>query len=214
MKTVFIRATEASIDQKQFVLCDAANGHVSNRFEATANSFSRVPGSPFAYWTHEFLREIFTRFDGLNDGAFRAVSTNPLNDDPRYARCWWEVDPARLNNTWIDWAKGGSFSPIYYDIHTVISWSSSRQSYSSFIGTANRPLTRPASSQYFFRPGLYWPRRTLGGLSIRIMPRGCIFGDKGPAMFSESNCMETLLAMVAVSNSIVFKALVDVQMAE
>ena len=213
MKTVFIRAKEASVDQKSIVLCEAANGCRSNRYEATANSFSQVPGSPFAYWTHEFLRQIFTQFGGLNDGAFRAVSTNPLNDDPRYARCWWEVEPTKLNRTWIYWAKGGSFSPIYYDIHTVISWSSGRRSYSSFIGTTNRPLTRPASSQYFFRPGLYWPRRTLGGLSIRIMPKGCIFADKGPAMFSEPSSLEMLLSMAAISNSIVFKALVDVQMA-
>ena len=35
----------------------------------------------------------------------------------------------------------------------------------------------------YFKPGLTWPRRTQRGFNLRVMPQGCIFADKGPAIF-------------------------------
>ena len=37
---------------------------------------------------------------------------------------------------------------------------------------------------FYLKPGITWPRRT-NGLSFRILPRGCVFSDKGPAIFVE-----------------------------
>jgi len=45
------------------------------------------------------------------------------------------------------------------------------------------------------------------------MPRGCIFADKGPAVFVEGDESQTLLALAAITNSRAFSALVDMQMA-
>jgi len=130
----------------------------------------------------------------------------------RYVRLWWEAGTSQGDPCWRPWAKGGSFSKYYYDIHTVIHWSQSRASYFGFMGTANRPLERPASVQYFFRPGLTWPRRT-NGLSIRVMPKGSIFADKGPGAFVMNDDPETLLALLAMANSQAFGLLVSVQLA-
>ena len=35
---------------------------------------------------------------------------------------------------------------------------------------------------HYFKPGLTWPLRTQRGFNVRLMPRGCIFGHKGPAI--------------------------------
>ncbi len=213
MKTVFIRAIEAAVDEKAAVLRAATQRLGPHRYHADPQDFAQVPRSPFAYWTADAVRRCFTRFVGFaSHESFTVVSTNPLNEDFRYARLFWEPCPQLLNTDWRPWAKGGAFSAFYYDIHTVISWSEERGSYGSFIGTANRPLTRPASVQHFFRPGLTWPRRT-NGLSFRVMPAGCIFADKGPAAFVEENDPQALLALCAVLNSGAFGALVAVQLA-
>ncbi len=214
MTTVFIRVVEASADDKAVMLRGATQGLGGHRYRTNPQAFAQVPRSPFAYWTSEGLRRCFVRHPGVaSHDPFDVVSTNPLNEDFRYARLFWEPSPETVDSVWRPWAKGGSYSPYYYDIHTVVSWSRQRESYGSFIGTINRPLTRPASVQHFFRPGLTWPRRTQGGMSLRIMPRGSIFADKGPAVFANEDATDVLLALLAVTNSRPFRALVDMQMA-
>ncbi|RWP15972.1 MAG: type II restriction endonuclease subunit M [Mesorhizobium sp.] len=184
-----------------------------NVFEVETGSFKKIPGAPFAYWVAPIIHSAFQSFPAMqSEGTARVCSTNPLNADFRFIRLWWEPEQEKVKADWRPWAKGGAFSAYYYDIHTVINWSNSRHTYLGFTGTANRPLERPASVQYFFRPGLTWPRRT-SGLSFRVMPRGCIFADKGPAIFVDDDSTESLLAISSIANSTVFKLLVETQLA-
>jgi len=66
--------------------------------------------------------------------------------------------------------------------------------------------------QFYLRPGLTWPRRT-NGLSFRVMPRGCIFADKGPAAFVADDVPDSLLTLCSLLNSQAFGLLVSVQLA-
>jgi hypothetical protein len=184
------------------------------RFEVAPESFDSVPGKPFSYWVSEAVRSGYQRFEPMHtpNEARRVCSTNPLNEDFRYVRVWWEVESDSVDPSWIAWAKGGAFSPFYYDIDTVIQWSLNQGTYFGFLGTVNRPLERPASVQHFRRPGLTWPRRT-NGLSFRVMPAGCIFADKGPAIFVADDNPDELLALSCLVNSRGFQLLVSVQLA-
>lgn len=215
METVFFRLLQA--DDKAAALADATaalrDGRPTNPVVHVVNpaSFRQVPGSPFAYWVSERIRRLFTELNPFHSGSGEVLSTNPLNADFRYARVAWEIDP-RDASEWKPWAKGGAYSPYYFDIHTLIHWDEKRQTYMGFAGTVNRPLERPASLQHFFRAGLTWPRRTQGGLGLRIMPRGCIFADKGPAAFAKGDDPSQLLALVALTNAGIFRMLVELQM--
>jgi hypothetical protein len=214
MRTVFLRALDAT-DKAAALLTaihepDAAR--FKQRFDVKVTSFAFVPRTPFAYWVSEEILKIFKSFESLNHDGRLVVSTNPLNDDFRYVRAWWEVAARDLGHKWRPWAKGGAYSPFYYDIDTVICWDAHRSTYAGFLGTENRPLERPASVQHFFRPALTWPRRT-NGLSLRAMPKGCIFADKGPAVFVDNDNSEDLLALAAITNSHAFNLLVSLQLA-
>lgn len=220
--TVFIRVIDYDVDEKADALRLAiahlgdteSDGSARSQlvFERLPDEFAVVPGSPFSYWAPRKCLEAFTLLEPLNKTPRLIVSTNPLNADFRFVRVWWEPDPNTLGNAWRPWAKGGAHSPHFYDVHTIIGWSEKRQSYDGFLGTENRPLERPASVQHFFRPGLTWPRRT-NGLSFRVMPRGCIFADKGPAVFVGGDKSDELLAYSALLNSRTFGYLVSVQLA-
>src|SRR2546422_356294 len=174
MKTVFLRAIEDA-DKATALLAAIREPEAKvykQRFEVDTASFAAVPRSPFAYWVSEKVLGIFASFGPLHGEGRLVVSTNPLNDDFRYVRSWWEADVRNLGGMWKPWAKGGNHSPIYYDINTVISWDCNRATYKGFLGTENRPLERPASVQHFFRPGLTWPRRTQQ-FGVRVLPDGC-----------------------------------------
>ena len=211
MRTVFLRALQA--EDKPASLLSMIRESGVNRFDVDATDFSLVPRSPFAYWVPFDVRATFTSSPPFLSGRRLVVSTNPLNADFRFARLWWEVNACGLFERWRPWAKGGSYSPFYYDVDTVIAWDMHRSTYIGFLGTENRPLERPASVQHFFRPGLTWPRRTQSGLALRAMPSGCVFADKGPAAFVGGDDPDDLLTLLAMTNSATFRALVGLQMA-
>lgn len=74
-------------------------------------------------------------------------------------------------------------------------------------------MLRDTAANCFLRPGLTWPLRTQGGLSLRAMPAGCIFSHKGPAAFVVNDDSDELLALLAIFNAGAFRSFVDQQMA-
>jgi hypothetical protein len=210
--TIFVRLLDIPVDAKAVALRDGLSLGGPHTFDVDPAIFSKIPTSPFAYWALPSAFKIFSRHETVNSEGRVVASTNPLNADFRYVREWWEWRSSDLNKKWFPWAKGGSFSKFFYDIDTVIIWSQERRSYTGFLGTENRPLERPASLQHFFRPGLTWPRRT-NGLSFRVMPAGCIFADKGPAIFVNDDDGDSLLALCGVVNSRAFAYFVSLQLA-
>ncbi len=186
-------------------------------FELDPNSFAKVPGAPFAYWVSESVREAFLRLPAFSDQSLATSGTGTL-DDFRFLRVWWETSGGRAESrvdSWFPYAKGGAFAPIYFDHHLSINWNDDGTQMKAWIvlryggGHWARNIR---STEYYFRPGLTWPRRT-NGLSFRVMPAGCIFADKGPAAFVDGDAPESLLALCAVVNSAPFGALVALQLA-
>src|SRR5262249_33334451 len=123
-------------------------------------------------------------------------------DDFRFVRAWWEIQPeTTVSNTydvtpqsivkqtetgkmWIPFAKGGSFSPYYSDIHLVVNWANDGKEIRNFLDpVSQRPLSRPQNGDYYFRGGLTWSDRTTRLFSARIWPAGGVFSVKGSAGF-------------------------------
>lgn len=192
------------------------NGEAESRcFDVQPESFDAVPGKPFAYWVSEAVRATFRRLPPFETSLRCARLGSSARDDFRYLRCSWEVqtnDKPHLAE-WRNLAKGGVYSPFYADIYLMVHWEPRRSTFLGFFGRPGREIAKPESVDYFFRSGLTWPRRTQGGLSMRAMPAGCIFADKGPAAFVSDDAPDNLLALLAIVNSSPFKLLVSLQMA-
>jgi hypothetical protein len=183
-------------------------------FETPFALFDSIPGKPFAYWASQELFSFFQDGERFQNKSRKALVTNGTTDDGRWIRTWWEPsDRSKTDGVkWVPHAKGGAFSPFYSDLHLVIAWGEKEETYPGYQGTIHRPDIRPASLQYFFMPGLTWSRRNSTGLSFRVLPKGAIFGDKGPAIvflpFDEKEC----LAVCSVINSVAFRYLVSLQL--
>jgi hypothetical protein len=183
-------------------------------------SFRQVPGSPFAYWVSERIRRLFTDlppFEGERRTVKQGLATA---DDFRFVRAWWEVSPETIvsgssettpdefrrqtfeGKRWVPFAKGGAYSPYYADLHLVVNWELNGEQLRNF----ERAFIR--NEDFYFRPGLTWPRRTTSGISFRTMNGGVIFGDKGPAAFVSS-----LLPTLALVQSLPFESLIGLQLA-
>jgi hypothetical protein len=167
-------------------------------------SFEQVPNAPFAYWVEEKVRQLFNLLPNFESEYRTARQGLATADDFRFVRCWWEAPievTGAVKRRWYPFAKGGSYSPHYADLHLVIDW----QDEGKILGMVGN---HTPSKQYYFLPGLTWPRRT-DGLSFRLLPKGCIFADKGPAAF----CGKYTIAVCALINSRCFGHLVSVQLA-
>jgi len=222
-----LRDLEADPEQKGETLSalvgmlrDGGQEKDQNFYECDAAQFSVVPGSPFAYWVGEPIRRIFREFPAL-EGSVGTVRVGlQTSDDFRFIRAWWEVGPDRIGFSpedtegergWVHFAKGGSYSPYYADVHLVVNWSARGAEIKNFYKPSGRLASRPQNEDYYFRPGLTWPRRTQSGLSVRGLPGGCAFGDKGPAI--SPGRYKSLTALVGIANSGLFRTLVEAQMA-
>ena len=80
--------------------------------------------------------------------------------------------PAREGN-----CRGGDFCRFYSDIYLRLDWKEEHREALKASGNALPSL------DHYFKPGLTWPLRTQRGFNLRVMPEGCVFGHKGPALF-------------------------------
>jgi hypothetical protein len=203
-------------------------------FPIAPETFSMVPGSPFAYWVSDRIRRLFVElppFEGDGRTIKQGLATA---DDFRFVRAWWEVAPARIvsgtpettpegfraqtfsGKKWVPFAKGGEYSPYYADIHLVVNWRNDGEEVKDWI-CSRYPYLKGnwgwvvKNTDYYFRPALTWPLRTTSGISFRILNRGAVFGHKGPSCFTEDD--KQLLSLLTVVQSSTFSYLVSIQIA-
>ncbi len=224
--TVFIRLLDASVDEKADSLSAAVDSIRREAvhdgpphcgvFERLPTQFSDVPGSPFPYWANSALLAAFnTNRPFASDGRITRQGLATANDF-RFLRSWWEIAPS---THWSPFAKGGRYSPFYYDLDLVLHWTrgnSEARELKAFAETTPNTThwsRRIPCVDLYFRRGLTWPLRSQRGLSVRALPAGGIFGQKGSAAFVPNDNESESLACLAIANSAPFKALVAMQMA-
>lgn len=219
MKTVFIRAIEAPVDEKRRVVLSAVRRRRGERFECEIAVFSRVPGSPFAYWANPALVSAYQDQPPFESSGRTARLGGGTKNDGRYLRVSWEVAiSARSEEQWVPFAKGGAFAPYYSDVHLVANWGSNAREIEAelrlkypYLGE-NVDFVLHRELRYG-RPGITWSRRTTSGLSARVLPQGCVFSDKGPSAFVEGDGSEPLLATLALMRSTPFEQALSLQLA-
>jgi len=191
-------------------------------FTVDPSSFSKVPNSPFAYWVDDSIRDLFVKlppFEGEGRTVKQGLATA---DDFRFVRAWWEVPASRRldamngpdhhddlpafqdwcrNRTregkyWVPFAKGGEYSPYYADIHLVVNWKHEGEEIKNFVDHATgKPFSRVQNTEYYFRQGLTWLRRT-HRLCVSILPSGALFSDAAQAVFSSSTPLAAILSLL------------------
>lgn len=214
MKAIFIRALERA--DKSAMIKAAARGEPSTAGHVFAHEpgrFLAIPGAPFGYWVGDSVLRAFVEhphFESIGQAARQGLSTS---DDFRFVRLSNEPRSASSSSgRWRDFAKGGPYAKFFADLTLRVAWGSSEDELVAFGEIkGNGPRARQ-SSEFYLRPGLTWSRRSQKGLSLRALPRGCTFGDKGPSAFVDTDDPRHLFSMLAITNSRAFMALVELQM--
>jgi len=199
----FFRLTSSIAGKhERFLEALDANEDVSN-FRVSRRDLLGLDGAPLAYWVPTEILQLFRALPQLEGAYAEARRGGCTGDDERLVRFHWEViSPSGESQfMWEPFAKGGDFSRFYYDIDLRVAWDPARRTFRDFHGRKGRETARPEALDYYFRGGLTWPRRTQRGFNSRILPQGCVFADKGPAIFPRDSS-DTFFLLGVLNSSI------------
>ena len=174
--------------QKQKVLEALADKYCGYFYEADQSNFSKIPGSPVAYW---WRSPIFDLFDGtlLSDYALPKVGLQ-TGENEKYLRCWYEVNKQKIGfgcenlqsaiyskARWFPCNKGGEFRRWFGNNYLVVDWEFDGKRIKAQKGSYIR------NPQFYFKKGMTWSTISSGKLSMRYSPSGFLFETKGSMCF-------------------------------
>ena len=182
-----------------------------NRYEADQSNFSKIPGSPVAYWVSEKIVRIFSDYPSIESVA-KPRQGLATGDNNKMLRLWFEikknsfsVDSPNLEtfhsisaNRYIPYNKGGSFRKWYGNIDNVIKFDASSYAYLLTVGN------HLPSREMYFKEAVTWSKVTSSGLSMRYVPQGAAFDVAGCSIFAETN----LKYILGLCNSSIMQVLI------
>lgn len=185
-----------------------------NRFVFDHENFSKIPGSPFAYWVSEHFTKHFNK-NQFTDLA-NAKSGLSTTDNDRFLRLWFEItynkisfvytsleDSTDCEYIFVPQPKGGAFRKWYGNIEYVVDWyNNGTRIRKAAVGASGG---RIVGSEYYFKKGLTWSDITSSGnLSVRYMPKGMIFNSSAPSCFAHDDI--NILYIAGFMNTIIAKS--------
>lgn len=182
-------------------------------FESSQSIFSKIPGSPVAYWVSSAFLKTFDA-----DKLGKIADTNngfTTGDNNRFLRQWFEVRFSSIDFTeksvetakqsrqkWFPYNKGGDFRKWYGNNDYVINWGNDGQELKAYGHLV------PRSLKYMFHESVTWNKITSGFNAFRYKATGTMFDVAGLSMFPHDK--KDLLYLMALCNSIYTRKVLEI----
>jgi len=187
-------------------------------YTASADNFSKIPGSPVAYWVSEAMVMAFEEGKTVAS-TYETKLGMSTNDNGRFLREWFEVernniclthkngDSSYFTEKWFPYSKGGSYRKWFGNVTNVINWADDGSEVKALASKLYGSFSRTCkNTQYFFKPAVTWNLITSGEPSFRFLKEGCVLGDAGPVCF----CGDGEYYALGLFNSVVTKAILPI----
>lgn len=182
-----------------------------NRYETDQSNFSKIPGSPVAYWVGEKTLSAYS--NAALDGYMECKSGIMTGSD-EYIRMWFEPVISQIkfdcqskydmgDAKWFPLNSGGDFRKWYGNNTKIVNlWNDGAEIKAN---VKNYRLRDPA---YYFRRGITWGRITSSQIAFREVVDGSLFGDAGPIGFIEDKrhyvlgflCSTVVTSLLQITN--------------
>lgn len=201
--------------QKGKVLEALDNADIGYFYEANQDNFTKIPGSPIAYWVSEAFIKAFDN-DTISDYGFAGIGMR-TGDNERFLRKWYEVNESNmiLNCTsrnkqiesykkWVPYNKGGEYRKWYGNNEYLVNWFND-----GFEIKENTKRVYPqlgdnlgwkiSNEQYYYKKGITWTGVSSGTFSCRCYEEGFIFDSGANGLFA--NIVEDRYYLAAFLNT-------------
>lgn len=182
--------------QKTKVLEALADKDCGYFYEADQSNFSKIPGSPVAYWVSEALLNDFSIGKILKEkgDTRQGMATS---DNNRFLRLWHEVSVNKLGlgcknaadalacqKKWYPYNKGGEFRKWYGNIEYTVNYEKDGYEIKKYASSLYKSASRTIKSMSeYFKPCLSWSKISSGSIAFRYYPDGFIFDVAGCCIF-------------------------------
>lgn len=153
-----------------------------NAYNITKTNFSKIPGSPIAYWVSKNLLKVFENGNPVSKNATpkQGMSTCDVN---RFVKLWNEVDITKTNlfkstnhNGWVKYNKGGDYRRWYGNREYIVLWNGNGN-----ILKSNNALLRNKDS--YFKDFIAWTKISSSGTGFRFFEKDFLFDGAGGSLF-------------------------------
>lgn len=165
-----------------------------NRHTAKQENFSKIPGSPVAYWVSENFVRAFEE-KTIEDYAFAVSKGIITTKNDLYLRLWFEVSSYDIHNdNWHKYSKGGHFRKWYGNSDYVVYWKNKGGELKS------KPYTLMGPSKYYGLEHFVWSGITSYKSSYRFEDKDTYFDDVAPAVLFKTVRYKLYLGALCNSN--------------
>lgn len=178
------------------------------RFSSYQANFSKIPGSPIAYWVSDNYIAIYNNpmikdFSIVTNGLFTC-------DNKRFLRLWYEI---KNNNIffncdsqrkcldslkkWYPYNKGGDFRRWYGNQAFIVNFKNFGKEISEYRIRNNQSASFPGQD-YYFKKSISWSLISSSNFGVRSYPDGFVFDIAGSSLFPlEEKYYNYILAFLA-----------------
>ena len=181
-----------------------------NRYTAQQSNFSKIPGSPVAYWVSDLSFQCFAA--GLLFSYAETKQGFKTGDNERFLRLWYEcsVDKESFSGDkekkWFPCTKGGEFRRWYGNFEYIVDWENDGYKIKNFFDSNGKLRSRPQNLQINFTKQLTWSSISSGNISFRQVADYFMYESKGPVLTPKID----LDLMLAYLNTKVYQYFISV----
>ncbi|NLL66038.1 MAG: BREX-1 system adenine-specific DNA-methyltransferase PglX, partial [Clostridiaceae bacterium] len=150
-----------------------------NEFVTNQDNYSKISGSPIAYWANDKIFEAFSNGDSIDKISDFTGSQNITGNNNLFLRSIWEINKTDIHKKgrWVFYAKGGDFRRWYGHILLAIDVSPSAINYYK-----TNPNSNYLKHKYWFTEGITYTAVTSLGTGFRYFPAIGGFDKGGPTI--------------------------------
>ena len=194
--------------QRQKALDAISNHECGFYYEQNAKEYSKIPGSPVAYWVSEKLLRTFDVGVPVANIS-KGKSGQNTGDNARFLRLWYEINSKKIGfhltkeydgngYKWIPYNKGGEFRRWYGNYEYVVNWENDGKEIKDYAVVRNNGKHWSRYIQNLdclYQEGITWSIITSSTFSMRYLPEGFICDYAGCAVFPSHDQNNYLLAL-------------------
>lgn len=157
-----------------------------NRYTAQQSNFSKIPGSPVAYWVGSKAYLCFEK--GLLKDFADTKQGFKTGDNDTFLRLWFECSESKTSfcsdksKKWFPCTKGGEFRRWYGNFEYIVNWENDGYEIKHFTDQKGKLRSRPQNLQINFTKELTWSSISSGNISFRQVESYFMYESKGPAL--------------------------------
>ena len=176
-----------------------------NRYTAQQSNFSKIPGSPIAYWLSQNAFNAFLNTETLNNLVVASVGIQ-TGDNEKFVHYWWEIffhdicftakscEDSYQNKNWFPYNKGGEYRKWEGNNYNVVFWRNDGEKIKANSLTTGHHYQQ-YSDELKFRPLITWSRITTGIPAFRYKPFGYLSDMAGFCLYSKGTDLRYVIAL-------------------